>query len=181
MINSKDNYNIKNLLLVSFDDIINLNDYMEKDIFHFNNKNSIYFKIINNIYIVNDEIYILLVLNIISNNIKKMEITQIYNSIQNNLEHIISQIILNFKIKGDPDYIIRKYKIKCIYYTLMFSTYKNNHVNNKILFENKLDSLNIKDNIKRLFTPSINNKELFLKVINKLYHHKYNLFNNTDN
>ena len=178
MLNSKDNYNIKNLLLVSFDDIINLNDYMKKDIYYFNNKNSIYFKIINNINIINDEIYILLVLNIISNNIKKMKIIQIYNLIQNKLEHIINQIILNFKIKGDPDFIIEKYKIKCIYYRLLFSSYKNIRINNKILFDNKLDSLNIKNNIERLFILSVNNKELFLKVINKLYHDKYDLFNN---
>jgi hypothetical protein len=86
---------------------------------------------------------------------------------------IISQIILNFKKICDPDYTIEKYKIKCIYYLLLFPNYKNNHINNKAYFDNKLLLLNIKDNIEKLFVSSINNKEIFLRVINKLYNDKY--------
>jgi hypothetical protein len=173
MLKLKDN-NIKDLLLISFDENINLNNYMKKEIFIFSHENSIYNKIINNIIIINDEIYILLVLDIISNKLEQNQIINIYNSIPNMLNHIINKIILKFKIKCDPDYIITKYKIKCIYYSLMFSEYKNNRINCKKIFDDKLTSLDIKNNIERIFTPSINNKEIFLKVINKLYHDKYN-------
>jgi len=166
--------NIKDLLLVSFDDNINLNNYMKKEIFYFNHINSIYNKIINNIIIINDEIYILLILDIISNKFKHIQIIKMYNSILPILEQIINEIIIKFKIKFDPDYIITKYKIKCIYYSLMFPEYKNNRINYKKIFDDKLNSLNIKDNIERIFIRSINNKEIFLKVINKLYHNKYN-------
>lgn len=177
MLNIKDDQNkdsfFLNKLFVSGDDIINLNDYMKKEIFYFNHKNSIYFKIINNLITINDEIYILLVLNVISNNIKEMSIIQIYNYIPTILEYIINNIILKFKIKGDPDYIISKYKIRCIYYSFMFSNYKNNRLNTKKIFDDKLNSLNIKDNIQRIFTHSMANKETFFRVINKLYNNKY--------
>jgi hypothetical protein len=173
MLKLKDN-NIKDLLLISFDDDINLNNYMKKEIFIISHKNSIYNKIINNIIIINDEIYILLVLDIISNKLEQIKIINIYNLIPTILKDIINKIIIKFKIKCDPDYIITKYKIKCIYYSLIFSKYKNNRIICKKIFDDKLSSLNIKNNIKRIFTPSINNKEIFLKVLNKLYHNKYN-------
>ena len=171
MLKIKDN-NIKDLLLVSFDDNINLIDHMNKEIFYFNNKNSIYSKIIKNLINITDEIYILLVLDIISTKFKQIKIIKIYNLIPTILVHIINEVILKFKTKGDPDYTIEKYKIKCICY--LFLIYNNKHINNKQIFNEKLESLNIKDNIEKLFVPSINNKELFLKVINKLYHDKYN-------
>jgi hypothetical protein len=177
MLNIKDDQNkdslFLNKLFLADDDIINLNDYMKKELFNFNNKNSIYSKIINNLIIVNDEIYILLVLNVISNNLKEMSIIKIYNYIPTILENIINNIILKFKIKGDPDYIISKYKIRCIYYSFIFSNYKNIRIDNKKIFNDKLNSLNIKDIIQRIFTHSIANKETFFRVINKLYNNKY--------
>ena len=178
MYNLKDEKNkdlifYKNLFL-SFDDLINLKEYMNNDIFNIKSKNLIYIKIINNIITVNDEIFILLVLDIISKNIKKMLINQVYNLIPNMLDNIISQIILKFKMCCDPDYSLNKYKIKSVYYLLLFNKYKNKHINNKKIFDEKFESLNIKDNIEKLFSPSIINKDLFLKVINKLYNNKYN-------
>ena len=118
MLKIKDN-NIKDLLLVSFDDNINLIDHMNKEIFYFNNKNSIYSKIIKNLINITDEIYILLVLDIISTKFKQIKIIKIYNLIPTILVHIINEVILKFKTKGDPDYTIEKYKIKCICYLFL--------------------------------------------------------------
>ncbi len=194
---NKDLIFYKNLFL-SFDDLINLKDYMNNDIFNLKSKNLIYIKIINNIITINDEIYILLVLDIISKNIKEMSIIQLYNLIPSMLDNIISQIILKFKMNCDPDYSLNKYKINCFYYLFLVNKYKNERINNKKVFDDIIESLNIKDNIEKLFTHSsgfrstcvdenptvsqaskmrripINNKDLFLKVINKLYNNKYN-------
>jgi len=166
--------NIK--LLFSYDDIINLHIFMNKEIFTTTGKNSIYFKIINNLIEITDDIYILLVLNIISNtiNTSPLLIIEIYNLIPTILDSIINKIILQFRIICDPEYIIDKYKIKCIFYTFINSQTKIKYIEKKMYYNKKINSLNIEDNLKRIFSiETLTNKKLFLKVINKLFHNKY--------
>jgi hypothetical protein len=140
----------------------------------FASKDTLLHRIIDGRQKVNDEIITLLAIFAIAQFANHGSVEHLYNTIGKHPLIVVDNIHVAFKYKYDPSTIVDSLHLRWLYNCFLSKTKINEHIMRKNAYIERMLSLNLENNIRRLFVKDDDRKlQNFVNICDKLYNNDY--------
>jgi hypothetical protein len=150
-----------------------VNDFVDRDLW-FASKDTLLHRIIDGRQKVNDETITLLAIFAIAHVAHEGSVEYLYNTICKHPLIVVDNIMIAFKNKCDPTTMIDTLRLRWLYNCFLSSAKIKEHIMRKNAYRERMLSLNLENNIRRLFVKDDERKlQNFVNICEKLYNRDY--------
>jgi len=137
-------------------------------------KDSLLHKVVDGRQDANDEIITLLSIFAIAQFANQGSVEQLYNTIVKHPLLAVDNIMVAFKDKCDPTTMIDAVRLRWLFNCFLSKSKINEHIMRKNAYRERMMSLNLENNIRRLFVKDDDRKlQNFVNICDKLYNKDY--------